>query len=1050
MSRAKRAAASQVRFAAACAPSRMGRTIESVRGQLRRALILTVVCGLSLAFSPAGAGSPAGTAAALAAPVSTPVSGAENYTTRVWQTQDGLPQQTVQAVAQTRDGFLWIGTTGGLLRFDGSRFVTFDRGNTPAFKENSVFSLTTTANGTLWIGTEGGGLVRMRGGEFRQLGAADGLLDGFVRTVLEDHQGTIWIGTDNGLFQLANGGAERAVRVDHTAAIPAMAVHALAQTRDGRVWVGGSRLVAIRDGIATSYPLVGEYSETRVKSILQTSNGTVWVGTVSGLQCLRPGATRFERFRAVQGTVRTLRETSEGTLWIGTIGQGAYTLRAGKLSAVGSPPSSSRADTVKLPSRTVLSLFEDAERNVWMGTQAGVLRFSRSLVQLVPLPNASDSDFETISRDRDGSLWVASTRLSHVVNGVAIPTTFNELHGARVRNVFRSHDGTLWVGTDGRGLFRLRRGEAAEHFTTANGLVNNFVRGILESKNGDLWIATDEGVSRLSHGVLRNLTVQEGLVYFSVRAMLEDREGGLWIGTDRGLSHLVGERFVTDAATEALDGEKVWAIDQSASGALWFGTRDNGLYRLMPASSRVMHFTTEQGLASNSVYAILADAKGRFWMGGAQGVDVVSVADLEKLARDSHTYLSQRFFAVSEGGELSPLYGGTMPAGTMTPDGDAWFPTSKGPVHFLASEADSSAVPKVFLDQVVADGRTIPLAGSPVELAADNRNLEISYGSILLGPQDAVQFQYKLEGFDRDWRYGSNRRVADYTNLPAGHYTFRVRAFQGGAGRLTERALAIDKQQYFFLRWWFLSGCVGLVALAIWWLHRQRLHRVKLAFQAVLEERARLAREMHDTLIQGCTGVSLLLEACSAEADGRPGQTELLDYARTQLATSIDEARQAVWNLRGQESADFSETLAKLSERLGRSSNVEFCCKVSGEAYDFHASAMHEITMASREAIYNALLHANPTRIDVRASFGAEEFALTVEDNGSGFESSEHAPEGHFGLVGIGERVRRLGGSVRVKSAVAHGTSVSIRVPRSALCLEQKRTMGEIAEELTR
>jgi signal transduction histidine kinase len=243
---------------------------------------------------------------------------------------------------------------------------------------------------------------------------------------------------------------------------------------------------------------------------------------------------------------------------------------------------------------------------------------------------------------------------------------------------------------------------------------------------------------------------------------------------------------------------------------------------------------------------------------------------------------------------------------------------------------------------------------------------------------------------------------------------------------------------------------VGLVALAIWWLHRQRLHRVKLAFQAVLEERARLAREMHDTLIQGCTGVSLLLEACSAEADGRPGQTELLDYARTQLATSIDEARQAVWNLRGQESADFSETLAKLSERLGRSSNVEFCCKVSGEAYDFHASAMHEITMASREAIYNALLHANPTRIDVRASFGAEEFALTVEDDGSGFESSEHAPEGHFGLVGIGERVRRLGGSVRVKSAVAHGTSVSIRVPRSALCLEQKRTMGEIAEELTR
>ncbi len=1011
----------------------MRRTIEGVWVRAVRGFVLGVgLACASAAASPVGANVP------------------ENYTTRVWQTQDGLPQQTVQAVAQTPDGFLWIGTTGGLLRFDGSRFVTFERGNTPAFEENSVFSLMTARDGTLWIGTEGGGLIRMRDGRFRTFGAANGLLDGFVRATLEDAAGAIWIGTDNGLFRLPNGASERAVRVDGTTEIPSIAVHALAQTKDGTVWVGGSRLTAIRGGRAQDYPLVGEYSETRVKSILQTRDGTVWVGTVSGLQRLAPGAARFERFPGIQGTVRTLRETSDGTLWIGTIGQGAYTWRNGRSTTL----ESGGADGLKLPSKTVLSLFEDAERNVWVGTQAGVVRFSRSLIELVALPNASDSDFETISRDRDGTLWVASTRLSHLTDGVAVPTAFASLQGARVRNVFRARDGALWVGTDGRGLFKLGPGGAtATQYTTANGLVNNFVRGMIGGRDGDLWVATDEGVSRLSHGAFRNYTVADGLAYFSVRALLQDRAGALWIGTDRGLSHLIGDRFVQDAATRALDGEKVWALDQTASGALWIGTRDNGLYRFLPGASSTTHYTMEQGLASNSVYAILEDKKERFWVSGANGVDVISIADLEKLAADPRTYLSQRFFAVSEGGELTPLYGGTMPAGTIAADGDAWFPTSKGPVRFLAGETDSSAVPKVFLDSVVADGRALPTGSKPVELAADNRNLEISYGSILLGPQDAVQFQYKLDGFDRDWRYGSNRRVADYTNLPAGAYTFRVRAFQGGSGRRTERDLVVVKRQYFYLTWWFLSLCAAAIALGVWLVHLERLRRVKVAFQAVLEERARLAREMHDTLIQGCTGVSLLLEACSnaeagGEAGARSGQLELLDYARTQLAASIDEARQAVWNLRGQESADFGDTLKKLAERLGRSSQVEFRCEVEGDAYDFHAGAMHEIAMASREAIYNALLHANPTRIQVFARFNEQDFALTVEDNGSGFESGkETATDGHFGLVGIEERIRRLGGRVRVTSVVAKGTNVSIWVPRAAVCVATGRQAEAAAEE---
>ena len=966
----------------------------------------------------------------------------ENYTAHTWQTRDGLPQETVQAVAQTPDGFLWIGTTGGLLRFDGSRFVSYERDNNPAFQENSVFSLMTGPNGTLWIGTEGGGLIRMEAGRFRRFGMEDGLTDEFVRTELEDHEGRVWIGTDNGLFQLPPKSPEHAIRVDNTAGIPSLAVHAIAMARDGTLWVGGSRLIALRNGRATDYPLVGEYSETRVKSILQTRDGTVWVGTVSGLQRLQPGASRFERFPNVQGTVRTLRETSDGTLWIGTIGEGAYTLHEGRLSVV-----AGAAGDPKVPSKTILSLFDDAQGNLWMGTQAGLVRFSRSPVDLVTVPDASDSDFETVSADRDGSLWVAGTGLTHLVNKTAVPTTFAALHGARVRNVFRAEDGTLWIGTDGRGIFHLGPGGAAMQFTTANGLVNNFIRGVVPSRTGDLWIATDEGISRWSHGVFRNFTVQDGLAYFSVRMMMEDAKGDLWIGTDRGLSHLVGDHFVTDVATRALAGEKVWALAQTGAGVVWIGTRDHGLYRFDSASNKIAHFTTDQGLPSNSVYQIIEDRKERLWMSGANGVAVISIAGLDRLAQDPHAYVGQRFFAVSTGGELTPLYGGRMPSGAITPDGNLWFPTSKGPVEFLANEAETSTVPKVFLDEIIADGRTSLPQAAPIVLSAGNRDLELAYGSILLGPQDDVQFQYKLDGFDPEWHVGSNRRVADYTNLPAGPYTFRVRAFQGG-GPVTERAQLIFKRQYFFLTWWFLSCCVLLLACVTWWIHRQRLRRVQLAFQAVLEERARLAREMHDTLIQGCAGVSLLLEAASNEA-GQSAfrEVELLDYARTQLAASIDEARQAVWNLRGQASTDLGQTLQALAERLDRSSNVTVQYSASGKTHGFHQAAVHEIGMASREAIYNALLHANPTRIEVKASFSPKEFCLIVDDDGSGFETTRDAPEGHFGLKGIEERIHGLGGSVNVTSETGRGTRVVLRVPRVAVSNQKPDTFGKQAIE---
>src|ERR1035437_6721242 len=232
------------------------------------------------------------------------------FTRKLWQTQDGLPEQTVQAFAQTADHYLWIGTTGGLLRFDGSRFTLFDHENTPELKENSLFRSIVSRNGTLWIGTEGGGLVCYRGGRFRAFGSEDGLSDGFVRALYEDHAGTLWVGTDNGLLRLAG---DRLQRVDGVEGTPAIAVHAIAEDGPGGLWVGGSRLLRLDHGVTREYSLKGGSSQNRVKSVLVTADRSVWVGNVSGLHRLRPGGNAFERVTEINGTVRVLRQTSDGT-----------------------------------------------------------------------------------------------------------------------------------------------------------------------------------------------------------------------------------------------------------------------------------------------------------------------------------------------------------------------------------------------------------------------------------------------------------------------------------------------------------------------------------------------------------------------------------------------------------------------------------------------------------------------------------------------------------------------------------------------------------------
>ncbi len=951
----------------------------------------------------------------------------DGYTRRVWQTQDGLPENTVQAFAQTPDNYLWIGTSGGLVRFDGAGFVVYNRDNTPAIRDDSIFCLTTGRDGSLWAGTDGAGLLRYHNGVFRSYRAAEGLTNEFVRAVFESHDGVLWAGTDDGLFRLEG---ERMVRVDGKGTVPALAVHAIREDRAGNLWVGGSTVLSIRGGDCREYHLEGYDSATRVKSILETADGAIWVGTVSGLQRMTRASRdsgRFEKVAEIASTVRALQEDRAGVLWIGTIGDGLLSYSEGRFAHVTAPDNP--------PSSTVLAIFDDSEQNVWAGMQTGLLRLSRAAMSTFPLPDAANADFGTVYADTDGSLWVAGTHLYRINaardHSELVPPP---APGIRVRSVFRDSTGALWIGTEGDGVFRTGKGRQVQ-YTKRTGLVNDFVRAFLESRDGSMWIGTDEGLTRWHGGVLTNYREPQGLAYFSVRTLAEDRSGDVWIGTERGVSHWRNGAFVQDMVTVRLRLEKIWAIHEDADGGLWFGTRGAGLFRWR--DGKLTELDAVEGLATTSIYQILEDQRGTLWMSGPNAILAVSRRDLDREADHPGFHPAVTLYGLSDGVEATQIYGGVAPAGCLTASGEVWFPSNRGPVRMMPVETRLESLPKVRIEQVLLDGRPAPVTGSVIAPPGEGK-LQVVYAAIRLRSQERLRFRYILEGYDHEWTEALRRREAFY-NLPPGRYRFRVQAFEMNMPEsVSEAALDIVWRPHFYSTLWFLAACAGLVLAGVLAAYRIRLRQVHARFRAVLEERNRVAREMHDTVIQGCASVSALLEAVVSIGTEESGpKRELLDCARTQVRVTVDEARRAVWNLRqsGAASPEIGPLLDQMAQQASHASRVPVRFEASGKPVLLDPAVEHDILMVAREAVYNAVQHAGPTEVRIQVHFEDDRIRLRVLDDGCGFnpEKALLAAGEHFGLVGMRERTERIGGRFDIHSSPGTGTELLVEVPvRSA------------------
>jgi ligand-binding sensor domain-containing protein/signal transduction histidine kinase len=949
------------------------------------------------------------------------------YSRRVWQSADGLPEDFATSLAQTPDGYLWIGTSGGLVRFDGTRFTVFDPENEPAFRDDSVYSLYTSRDGTLWAGTEGGGLVRYRAGSFRAFGPAEGLTNGFVRVVFEDRARNLWVGTDNGLFRLEG---ESLVRVDGVGDVPHVAVHSIAEDRAGRLLVGGGGLLVMNGRQVAHYSSSENLADNAIRTICETSDGALWIGTISGLRRLDRGleGNPFAAPRILSGAnIAYLLSTRNGAVWIGTYGHGLMRYQGGRV--VPGPAT---------PHNNLLALFEDNENNIWVGTQGGLLRLSPSAATTVTTPDGAPQSINTIYQDpRDGTLFVTALngRLFRVSGGTLVPAPFPSALGtAAIRNVFRDSRGTLWIGTDGQGVIRIDEpnSRTPRRYTMKDGLVNEFVRAFCEDREGSIWIGTDGGLSRWRAGAFQNFDTKEGLAYGSIRVLLLDRAGGLWVATDGGLSHYVSGRFVADPLLDRLKRQKIWALYEDGEGGLWIGTHGAGLFLLK--SGKLSRFTTREGLPNNKIYFIAEDARGSLWMSSPGGILSVLRRDLEDPARVSSGRLAVRVIGTSEGLSTNQMNGGVQPAGAVTAAGELWFPSTNGAVSVAPADPEKGSPPPVLIEQVLADDRAVPFTNG-IRTGPGEGKLEIHYTAIRLRSPERTRFKYWMEGFERDWTDAGQRHIAYYTNLRSGTFRFHVVAYDlTDPKSASEQVLNVEWRPHFYQTSWFLSLC-GLAALtAAWGLYRLHVRNIRKRFEAVLEERNRLAREMHDTLIQGCVGVSTLLEAASSAQAVSPGiSNELLDRARKEVRATVDEARLAVWNLRqgSQNAHDLVVSISKAAERVGLETGLPIRFETSGTPFPLDSEAERSVLLLIREALHNAARHAAPKQVMVRLHFNRRALQVAVDDDGRGFDPAAGASQDphHYGLIGMRERVEKLGGKFNLTSSPGQGTQVRFTIP---------------------
>ena len=938
---------------------------------------------------------------------------------RIWRSEDGLLQDTAAALLESRDGFLWIGTEAGLVRFDGATFDHYSHLNVPGFAHNDIQCLAEGADGTVWIGTSEPGLYCFQRGEVRAFGPAEGLPDRPIRRLLRDRHGSLWAAPTEGPLLRFDGTRFQAVSSDAAQ----LRIRALAEDLQGTIWVGtdGSGLWRLRDGRLVLTALTA----AEITALQIGIDGELWVGTRSqGLLVLTDGRLEVPAWtRSLPPRpISSLLVDRQGSLWIGIDHTGLFRrTQAGRLEA--SPtPSGSRW--------TPLSLLEDSSGALWSGSEDRGLRVLYPVpFQTVPVIGADPEEPAwMVCQDSQGTVWclTGDQALGAVRQGRVERVHPGNPPGGPISSLWPRRAGGLWVGTRNGELHAMDQGRF-RRIRWPGGPQSDAILSLFEDPQNVLWLAT-------SHRGLLKLAPSAAPVLFptiqGVLAMTGGGTGPLYLASrTQGLGILESSQVRWLGRAEGLGSNGVLSLHLDDEGSLWLGTMD-GLrcYR----DGVFQTFGDRPGPMLLAIHAILEDNAHRMWLSTGQGVFRIPRATLLRSLKESGP-IPAVVFDHHDGMPSRETNGGAQPVAWLTREGDLYFPTSRGLTRMAESDTHPPG-PPLRLHILKAEGDETVLPDTrPFQVPPGTHRFEVYYTATSLTRADKVRFRYRLEGLEHTWNEVADRRFSSYSNLPPGSYRFVLQAWRlDEDSPRQECSTDVYVQPFLYQRPVFWVLCT-LVAVAFgWWLLRLRLQQVE-ARSAVLAERNRMAREIHDHLAQGFTGVLLQLEAAEAklsrmQGDPTPILTRL-NHARNLAATSLLEARRSVMSLRPpkHEGADLLGALRSLADRLLAGTDIQVELALTGEPRPLRGRLEDELLRMAQEMLTNALRHGKAQWVRVVLQFEGRQVRLSIEDDGHGFDPSADAAG--YGMRSIRESIKQLRGHLDIDSSPGLGTRITITLP---------------------
>jgi signal transduction histidine kinase/ligand-binding sensor domain-containing protein len=972
------------------------------------------------------------------------------YAHTAWTARDGFSLGNIYAIAQTPDGYLWLGSEFGLFRFDGVHAVPW---HPPAGQQlpQKPYSLLLTRDGTLWIGTFAG-LVSWNGGKLTRYPEVG---EHFVTSLLEDREGTVWVGILGGspdtltgrLCAIRNGYAQC---YGEDGAFGSF-VWSLREDRSGALWAGAeSGLWRWKPGPPKSYLMPG----TRIDDMSTADDGRLLVGVRgTGLKQLtedklesypiRDAINRNKLLPDRDVDPNKLLRDRDGGLWIGTHERGLIHIHNGRTDVF--------AKSDGLTGNITCSLFEDREGNIWVATTGGLERFRERAVTTISAEQGLSSDLTTsVLAATDGSIWVAAhDGLTEWKNGrTTIFRKANGLPDEAIQSLFQDDRGRIWVST-GHGLAYLKDGR----FIAVNGVPSEEVYSITGDKADNLWLSGNRGLSHMRDGrLVKHFSWSALGRHEQAKVVLFDpKRGGVWLSFWRGGGVLYfkdGQVRASYTAADGLGKGPVAGLQLDRDGTVWAAIEEGGgLSRIK--DGRIATLTTKNGLPCDTIHWSIRDDDGSVWLYTACGLVRVTRAELDAWITDPNRKVQFTVWDAADGVRLravSPAYYG--PPVAKSTDGKLWFLMGEGvqvvDPHHLAF---NKLPPPVHIEQIVADHKIYwqnsPGAGiSNVRLPALTRDLWIDYSALSFVAPEKVHFKYKLEGQDRDWREVVNDREVQYSNLPPGSYRFRVIACNNsGVWNEAGDALDFSVAPAYYQTNWFRALCAVFLLVLLWAAYRLRVRQLRHEFALTLEarvgERTRIARDLHDTLLQSFHAVLLRLQTVSQLLRERPVEAQgQLDSTIEEVAEAITEGRDAVQGLREStvQSNDLALAISTLGKELATDSNgdrPQFCVAVEGAARNLHPILRDEVYRIAAEALRNAFRHAHARTVEVEVRYDNEQFRLHVRDDGRGIDPAVLSSEGverHFGLRGMRERAKLIGGKLVVWSKVDAGTEVELRI----------------------